>query len=138
MTLSSEINNWDGKSAEDIGNIYDRHAQDSKFLSTVIKHANIASLQKGSTWLIKRHLEHIKHLEGKTTQAILELIPSLEDWESRLHVLQSLQYLKIPAKCKSTVESFTKASIMDNNTFVRAWGYSGFYELACQYPTYQD
>ena len=126
------------QSAEDIKNIYDLHSQHSQFFTEIIKHANAPSLQKGSTWLIKRHLERINDVEDEISQTILELIPSLKEWESRLHVLQSLQYLKIPSKRKRTVELFAKSSIEDNNKFVRAWGYSGFYELARQYSTYQD
>ena len=76
MTLRSEIKNWDGKSADDIESIYDRHAQQPQFLSEIINHATMPSLQKGSTWLIKRHLERIDDAEDEIAQAILELIPS--------------------------------------------------------------
>jgi len=32
------------------------------------------------------------------------------------------------------VEIFLRVCLLDNNKFVRAWAYKGFYELAVQYP----
>ena len=32
---------------------------------------------------------------------------------------------------------FLRNCLVDNNKFVRAWAYNGFYELAVQYPEYE-
>ena len=66
------------------------------------------------------------------------MLQSLEHWESRLHVLQSIPYMPIPGTHKKKVETFLRECLVDDVKFVKAWAYSGFYELAVQYPEYQD
>ncbi|MDJ0926840.1 MAG: hypothetical protein QNJ73_04235 [Gammaproteobacteria bacterium] len=138
MTLQRDIASWDGKSADDIAQIYDRYAQRPDLLAELVKHANKPDLQSGATWLIKRHIENTAPLNARETKQLLELLPDLEGWEARLHLLQCLPHLAIPSPCKAAVELFTRESITDDNKFVRAWGYGGFYELARQFPDLQD
>ena len=135
--IEQELADWDGKSADDIGRIYDRHAQRPTFLSELIEFATVPSLQKGATWLIKRQIETTDALSQSECQSVLKLIPALNEWEAKLHLLQCLPHLTIPAKQKKAVESVTRECIVHENKFVRAWGYGGFYELARQHPAYQ-
>ena len=58
MSVKTEIEQWDGKSANDIGVIYERHCYDSSFISEIIALVGNVSLQKGATWLLKRYLEN--------------------------------------------------------------------------------
>jgi len=36
------------------------------------------------------------------------------------------------------VEAFLKKCLVDDNKFIRAWAYNGFYELSVQYPEHKD
>ena len=138
MTIEKELVCWDGKSADGIRSIYDRHAQQPTFLPQLIKYARARSLQKGATWLLKQHSQKNTALSKREVQSILQLIPVLDGWEAKLHLLQCLPHLKITTELSKTVESFVRECIANDNKFVRAWGYGGFYELARQHPTYQD
>lgn len=135
--LDNELAAWDGKSADDIRAVYQQHRADSDLFVQLVRCAAIPAQQNGATWLIKHHLESKQHPDPATVVKLLTLLPALDEWEAQLHVLQSLEYLQIPASCTTLVEAFTKASVASDNKFVRAWGYSGFYELARQHPEYQ-
>ena len=56
MSLEQEIVSWDGKSSSDIDAIYTRHCEEDSFASKMIELSQKLDLQKGTTWLLKRHL----------------------------------------------------------------------------------
>ena len=137
MSIRKEIEGWDGKSADDIRGIYDRHCRASSFVSEILRLAKQQSLQKGATWLLKRHLENTRCLEPHAIKDAYQLLQKLEHWETKLHVLQCIPYMPIPKTHKRKVETFLRECLDDDTKFVRAWAYSGLYELAFQYPEFQ-
>lgn len=138
INLEQAIQQWDGKSAEDISCIYDGYAGFTDFVSSTIALIKKEGSQKGASWLLKRHLENEQQLEPKQTAQLWALLSDLGCWETKLHLLQSLPYLKIGNNGKQKVEHFLRCCLSDNNKFVRAWAYHGFYELSLQYPEYQE
>ncbi|GJL62491.1 MAG: hypothetical protein NPIRA04_11450 [Nitrospirales bacterium] len=138
MNLKQEIAAWDGKSKDDIRDIYDRYCHASSFVSEVLRLTKQEPLQKGTTWLLKRHLEKTGCLESSEVKEVYLLLLKLEHWESKLHILQSIPYLPIPRTHKKKVEIFLRECLANDEKFVRAWTYNGFYELAVQYPEYQE
>lgn len=137
MELEQELLGWDGKSSDDIQAIYTHHNEDPAFVSKLIELCQQAVFQKGVTWLLKHHLEAGQVLTEKETTALLNLLPSIEHWESKLHILQCLPYLKIASADKHKVEALLRECLTDQNKFVRAWAYNGFYEVSRQYPEYE-
>ncbi len=138
MSIRQEIENWDGRSAADIGEIYNHHYRDEGFVSTMVNFIDIVSLQKGTTWLLKKYLENGNQISTAENSAIYKKLEKLHSWESRLHILQSLPFLLIPKKNKLQLERFLKICLVERNKFVRAWAYNGFYELAVQYPEHVE
>ena len=136
MNFQKEIENWDGKSAKDIAEIYKQHCHDKAFKSNILMLIANPRTQKGSTWLLKHHLENNIGLDDQELNELYNKLDILEYWESKLHILQSLPFLIIPETHKKTLERFLRACLVENNKFVRAWAYNGFYELATQYPEY--
>jgi len=137
MSLEQEIVSWDGKSSSDIDAIYIRHCDDDSFSSNIIELSQKIYLQKGATWLIKRHLEEGQELDANKCAALFKLLPKQEHWESKLHILQCLPYMQIGKAEKKKVEAFLRSCLIDDNKFVRAWAYNGFYEISLQYPEYK-
>ena len=137
MSVKQEIAQWDGKSASDIGDIYNRHRHDSLFIPAIITLVANVSLQKGATWLLKRYLENKNSLADAEIAELYDQLTAMEQWESKLHILQCLPFIPIIKSRKKKVESFIRACLLDDNKFVRAWAYNGFYELAVQYPEYK-
>lgn len=138
MSLEQALHQWDGRSAEEIGFIYDRYAGHTDFVLSISALIKKSDSQKGASWLLKRHLENEQQLEPKQTAQLWALLSDLECWETKLHLLQSLPYLKVGNNDKQSVECFLRHCLSDNNKFVRAWAYHGFYELSLQYPEYQE
>ncbi len=137
MRIKSKIEKWDGKSVSEIGDIYTYHYHESSFVSEIITLTGMDKLQKGATWLLKRYLENENELSKSEINSIYKNLGAIEQWESKLHILQSLPFMPIGKLQKNKVEAFLRKCLVDNNKFVRAWAYNGFYELAVQYPEYK-
>ncbi|ABD81565.1 hypothetical protein [Saccharophagus degradans] len=137
MSLEQEILNWDGKSSADISEIYSHYSCDSDFTITLVDFCKPKDLQKGATWLLKKHLERNHRLSTAQIATIYQLVSNLNGWEAKLHILQSMAYMPVGEKEKQGVEVFLRNCLISDNKFVRAWAYNGFYELALQYPAYK-
>jgi len=137
MHLLSAIMHWNGKSTDDIETIYNEFHADSDFVSTLLELLVDKKCQIASTWLLKHSLEKGQLLSVDNVADFHEKLSKLIEWESKLHALQSFRYLPIAESSVKGVESFLRDTIMENNKFVRAWSYNGFYLLAKQYPSYQ-
>lgn len=137
MTLRDEVGSWDGKSAAAIGSIYEQYIADPKFIESLLTMLGEPRHQPGATWLIKKYLESGGGLSSKDTSRIWSSVVALEHWGSKLHLLQSMRHLDISVKDKATAEVFVRGCLNDSNKFVRAWAYSGFYELARAHRVYR-
>ncbi len=137
MSLEQAITAWDGKSADDLEAVYLRHAGDSELVARLIELSGRTELQNGATWLLKRHLERGGRLGAGEAADLFALASDLQPWEARLHLLQAMQYLRIPDPERPRLEAFVRHCLTDSNKFVRAWAYNGIYELARQYPQYR-
>lgn len=138
MSIEKEITAWDGKSADDIVEIFQRHCKNPLFIDSLIKVMDKPASQKGATWLLKAWLDDGQSINQKQASRIIDRLGLLKHWEAKLHVLQCMQLLPIKPQQKRHVEKFLRATLDDKNKFVRAWSYNGFYELAKQYSEYQD
>lgn len=138
MSIEQEIKNWDGKSSSDIGAIYSRYSNEDCFVPQLIELSGRKDVEKGATWLLKHHLEKKHKLDTGAVATIYKLAPKLENWEAKLQILQSMTNMPIGKAEKSSVECFLRDCLMDENKFVRAWAYNGFYEISLQYPEYKN
>lgn len=136
MDIEQEIASWNGKSADDIKAIYDAHHTESNFSEKIIALSFSEACEKGATWLLKAWLEAGNQLENSQIAKIYGSLEQLEHWEAKLHVLQSIPFLSIADAESSNVYKFLRLTLTDQNKFVRAWSYNGFYELSRQHSKY--
>lgn len=134
ISIAEALLEWDGKSADDIRDIYHQHKEAEDFISQLIAALHEVPLQKAASWLIKHSLEEGTRLTNDQSRHLFQLLDKLQHWESCLHVLQSMPYMSIPQTEIQPLEHFLRHSLTADNKFVRAWSYNGFYELASQYP----
>jgi hypothetical protein len=137
MSFEAAVKAWDGKSTGVIQQIYARFSTDPTFVEKVIRLAADADAQVGATWLLKKYLDSGNELDVRAVTPLLQNLGCLEHWAARLHLLQSLPAITIPARYRSKSESFVRDCLDDQNKFVRAWAYNAFYELARQFPQYR-
>ena len=136
--MQKQIAAWDGKSAQGIDAIYQRYCDKATFVSDIIRFLQQVPLQKGASWLLKKYLETGGELNPADIKKIYILLRHIEHWESQLHILQCIPYMPISKGDKTKVELFLRTCLADSNKFVRTWAYNGFYQLAIQYPEYQE
>ena len=136
MRIEQEIAAWDGKSAVDIKSIYDVFSSETNFADSIIALSFTQACEKGATWLLKAWLEAGNVLDQAQVAKIYGSLDQLEHWEAKLHVLQSIPFMSIAEADSSNLYNFLKLSLTDQNKFVRAWSYNGFYELSMQHSIY--
>lgn len=93
--------------------------------------------QSAATWLIKRMTEKRAMLTETQTETLLDLFSSESKWESRLHILQMLDRMIIPAERAPSLWAALLSQTKDTNKFVRAWSYFGLAVLAEAHADYR-
>lgn len=136
MSIEQGIRTWDGKSAVDIQAVYDRYHKTIDFASTIIKLSFEPTHEQGATWLLKAWIEAGNTPDEAQISTIYESLNRLDHWAAKLHVLQIIPDLPIASAHASTLYTFLKSTITDENKFVRAWSYNGLHELSSQHPEY--
>ncbi len=160
--LKRQLAAWDGKSKSSITAIYTYFHNHHGFVDALCQSFKDIELQQSASWLLKHLLEqnfkqfkcqhkHLKYskedvetlfqqqsLSLENRQVIFSQLKALEHWQTKLHLLQSLPYLLIVDEHKDQLEHFLRLALIDQNKFVRAWAYNGFYLLSCQYPQYRE
>ena len=138
MAIKQDILAWDGKSFEMIQTIYDNYSQDPGFVKTILRLMAEERSQRGSSWLLKTYLSKGGLIGQAETTMLFQLLAQLSHWETRLHILQSLSFIQIPKEYKEELVAFFRQCLDEDNKFIRAWSYNGFWLLSRQYPQYQQ
>jgi hypothetical protein len=135
MTLKSDIEAWDGRSAAALCRIHETHRDDPGLALELVGLIGSLRCRMAATRLLKRHLEARAAVRDPHAVArdLFARLDKLEHWECRLNVLQCLPFLPIDEDQAAVVERFLRACLMDGNRFVRAWAYSGFHDLASRH-----
>ena len=138
MSLEDEIGQWDRKSKDFISDVYDRRHDEPGFLTDLAGMLDDTHLQSGATWLLKHHFDvGGTPFDADLVTAIYRKTPALVNWDAKLHVLQCIARMPIPEPELRTVETFVRRCLPDDVKFVRAWAYSGLYELARRFPEFR-
>ena len=103
-------------------------------LMAVAEHDD-TTVQVGATWILKRWLEEGVPQVERSAANLVQLLNYATYWEVRLHLLQMLASLRIPARSLSGLKRLLPSLLMDDNKFVRAWALSVLAEIADQSET---
>jgi hypothetical protein len=137
--LDTLLDEFDGKNIDRLVRISEAWAPDEKLLQHLVWFAETAEgpAQVGATWLLKRYQERGVRFPESLVVRLLELLMSVNRWESRLHLLQMLPELLIPSSCAPELKQSLIGWTLHRNLFVRSWAYSGLHRLAVLYPKYR-
>jgi hypothetical protein len=140
MSIRDQLKDFDGKHGDVIERILaEYNSSKSPINELVLLIADDEeNIQIGATWLLKRLAETGARFKPKQLIALFDLLPGLDNWVTKLHVCQMLQYVEIPDESKKKVAWFLEQNLLGKNKFVKAWSYNGFYELAKQHREYYD
>ena len=95
-------------------------------------------MQSASTWLLRRYHQAGAQLSPQQTAQLLQVLLQGSYWEARLHVLQMLDELCIPAELVEPLWTALIGQTCDQNKFIRAWAINGLVVLADQSEQYRD
>ncbi len=133
MTLQAELAINVGASAHELRLVYARHSRNANFMDHALEAAKNPVTAVTATWIVKWHLDNgFAPCTGQQIQ-ILALLKQSGDWQARLHILQCLQYVRVPYNLSQTTFDTLLALIQDKNRFVRAWAYNGLHIVGMQH-----
>jgi hypothetical protein len=133
-SLRREIGAWDGKDAGAIRIVYEHQSSKRGFVGSLIRLAGEPDLESGASWLLKHHLEAGHALSAAQTAAFYTAAARFTHWAARLHALQIMERVPVPAGSVRDAKRLIERGLADENTLVRAWAYSGFARFAESHP----
>ena len=138
MSIRDELEAYDGKHTDVLEGILSRHRSTSSFVGSLVPLVaeGDQKLQAAATWLLKTMAENDVQFRPDHLVALFGSLSDLTHWISKLHVCQMLQHVAIPDESATNVIWFLDRNLWDENRFLRAWSYNGFYELARQHQKY--
>jgi hypothetical protein len=97
--LIDKLKSWGGVHIESVTRLYDENAENSDFFEDlVVIYKNEQELQKVTTWLIKHHYDTGNKLPDSLTEKLLSTCVTIENWETKLHILQLLPHFELSKK----------------------------------------
>lgn len=121
---------WDERETESLEAFYAQHHRKDAFLDFLVASSSVTSSQSAATWLLKRSLEQGLEIGVELRKNLFKNLRKLSTWPAKLHVLQCLQWLNIPARNKKQIERFGRSCLKDENKFVRTWALTALHHLA--------
>ena len=132
--LESELRH--ASQVETLRGLLDHFKGDAAFMDRLLQSACEPDLESASTWLMLNFLRNDGACDVEQSSRLISLLPVVEGWQARLHVLQSISELQIPSSLKDNLFEWLLRLIEDKNNFVRAWTYDGLFRLAAQHREY--
>lgn len=96
------------------------------------------NVQAAATWLLKRFGVTGAQLSPSQNETLLRLLLQESSWLSRLHVLQMMHTLDVPAPLAAPLMTALRAQAAGANAFIRAWSVHGAAVLADQHHEFRD
>jgi hypothetical protein len=140
MNLIESLKEVDGKRAsafEQLSASIPRADVSTARLLAAAAHDDTA-IQVGATWILKRWLEEGVPEVERSAAKLAGLLNHATHWESRLHLLQMLTSLRIPATSLPGLRMSLPNLLKDGNKFVRAWALSVLANIADQWCEFRE
>ena len=119
---------------------YAQFCDEQAFVEQIVNLLADSETQVASSWLVKAWLEDNKKRQGKglalsqgDNRTLLMHLSSQQHWQSKLHLLQIFEYLRFEPQHEKQILAFVRACMEEQNKFVRAWAYHGYFYLARQF-----
>ncbi len=137
MKLADALAAWDGKMADWLKELYILTGGGSTMSAALLRIMERKDTEAAASWMLKQQLSSGHRLDPAQEDMLAGILTKLANIDDKLHVLQCMQYLRISKKHCDAYASFVSACLAEDNKFVRAWAYSGLYELAVRHPEYR-
>ena len=138
--LAAAIAEYDGKGSEGLESIAAEIKPSTAVLQALCDFVDSgeARVQSAASWLLRRYAGAGAALSHRQTEQALKVLTAGGHWEARLHVLQMMGDLTVPARRVEPLWPALIEQTKDANKFVRAWSYYGLTVIADQHPSYRE
>lgn len=142
--LGTTLENWDGKSTDDLRRIYitmentllDFAAPNSSLIDELTY--QLPQHPITATWLIKHAVENDYSLSLPQNEKLLAHLLENPPWQSMLHILQISEHLIISNSLTTSLYAKLRHNLSHDNKLIRAWSYHALAVLAKQYPEFKQ
>lgn len=134
MNLIESLRKFDGRRTSELERLSSSMSRNDDSVVQLLAAAehDETTVQVGSTWILKRWLEEgVPEVEDMAAN-LVRLLKSATYWEVRLHLLQMLASIRVPARSLPELKRLLPILLTDDNKFVRAWALSVLAEIADQ------
>ena len=138
--VAAAIAAYDGKGIDSLASITAEIAPSMAVLQGLcdLVCSEEARIQSAASWLLRRYVSAGANLSPEQTMQALSVLLQASHWEARLHVLQMMGDLTVPARRAEQLWPALIEQGKDANKFIRAWSYHGLAVIADQHPPYRD
>ena len=138
--LSQALADFDGKRTAPLERFAASHSADADLIAELCHFAasDDQNLQTGATWLLKHFGVTAAQLNASQTVMLLSLLTRHTSWLPRLHVLQMMAALTVPAPLALPLMDALADQARGKNAFIRAWSVHGAAAIADQHPAQRD
>ena len=138
--LTEALGDFDGKTTAPLERFAAAYSADAELVAALCDFAasDDDNLQAAATWLLKRFGVTGAQLSPSQSETLLRLLTRETGWLPRLHVLQMMETLSVPAALAAPLMGALTTQATGANTFIRAWSVHGAVALADEHPAYRD
>src|SRR5450755_963658 len=136
--LEAQLQHFDGKDTDSLLRVAATLSPDRSTIDYLISLAERSDtpMQTAATWLLKHFQSRDVSFTPDQVTRLVEQLRCPGPWESRLHLVQMLPGLALPAACTEQLFQSLVATLSERNKFVRAWVYTALHSLASQHRHY--
>ena len=138
--LAQALFDFNGKSTAPLERFAAAYSADADLVADLCDFAggDDRNVQAAATWLLKRFGVTGAQLSPSQSETLLGLLMRETGWLARLHVLQMMDSLIVPAALAAALMGALTTQAAGANAFIRAWSVHGAAALADQHPAYRD
>ncbi|MCY3799155.1 MAG: hypothetical protein OXG84_15205 [Chloroflexi bacterium] len=138
--LTQALLDFKGKSTEALEGFAAAYRPDTSLVAELCDFAggDDHNVQAAATWLLKRYGVTGAQLSPSQSEALLRLLIQETNWLSRIHVLQLMDTLVVPASLAAPLMDALAAQAGGDNKFIRAWSAHCAAVLADQHQEFRD
>ena len=127
-----------GATASELAALLQVHRNREDLITELIHAAGHSDAEVGATWMIRHALSEGKRATEEEQERIVDLCADVGDWISKLHILQSMQFISINKRMADKLVRELPALSRHDKKFVRAWAANAWHLLGLAQPSLNE
>ena len=136
----ARLADYDGRSTEVLEAIRAEGLPPERRLDEVLGliDSDVETVSDGATWLLRAWLEDGCSLDPDRVTDLAHRLAGVRSHWARLHLAQSMAYLRIPDGVAESFATFLRADLASERPFLRAWAMDGLVRLASGHARFEE